>query len=509
MINYSYIYYVGVTKIMRKNLALIIIVIFAVSLISGMTQATEDINREFTLPFLEFLNVQPNESDILIEMRFNQSVEFDDFTLHNPYRFVIDVKGGWNFEPFKQLNFQDPMLKAVRSFYHKGGLRIVIELNYEGSEYDLFWDEEIGVLQLVIDRTFMKKTTTQLSEGVQYHQIKQGLLAGSVIVHALEVEINPYKDGQQVLEEIGKAYPLPNFELKATLRKGGLRSFSKVSDLVKQEAGLVGINGGFFGPSGYPLGLLISNERLVSAPIYDRTAWGIDKNGKMHIDRVSMQGEVIINNFARFQLSGFNRTRYGDELILYSPAFGKTTKTNLWGIEVVINDGRVVEVSEGNSLIPESGFVLSAHGAAKSILADLEVGDWVLVDLKLTPDWLEKGIVEAIGGGPGLVFNGIKLITGKAERFQPDVVLGRAPRTALGVTPDNRLLMVVVEGRSKYSIGMTLDELADQMIGLGASQAMNLDGGSSSTLVIKDKVFSSAANGEKAVHNGLVLKLLE
>ncbi len=224
----------------------------------------------------------------------------------------------------------------------------------------------------------------------------------------------------------------------------------------------------------------------------------------MRMERVDLKAEVMLNG-KYYSLSGFNCSRYSDELVLYSPAFGQHTRTNQWGYEVVIKDGQVIKTQSGNSVIPKDGFVLSAHGMYKSLLTGLKVGDRVEINLELTPDWLKEGVVEAIGAGPRLVENGIIRITGEEEKFLPDILNGRAPRTALGITPTGNLLMVVVDGRSEYSIGLTLQELAETMIALGASQAMNLDGGKSSTLVIRDRVFNSPPTGEIVVHNGLVL----
>ena len=72
------------------------------------------------------------------------------------------------------------------------------------------------------------------------------------------------------------------------------------------------------------------------------------------------------------------------------------------------------------------------------------------------------------------------------ERFQNDILNSRAPRTALGIRADGSLLLVTVNGRNPgISVGMTLEELAELMIELGAVDAMNLDGGGSTTMVIR------------------------
>ena len=116
----------------------------------------------------------------------------------------------------------------------------------------------------------------------------------------------------------------------------------------------------------------------------------------------------------------------------------------------------------------------------------------------LVPDWRTLGVVHAIGGGPRLVKDGKVHITSGEERFKADVAVGRAPRTAAGVPSDGKLLLVAVTGRQAYhSIGVTLEELANLMIELGAKDAMNLDGGGSSTLVVRDYVMNTPSDGRE------------
>jgi exopolysaccharide biosynthesis protein len=97
-----------------------------------------------------------------------------------------------------------------------------------------------------------------------------------------------------------------------------------------------------------------------------------------------------------------------------------------------------------------------------------------------------------------LVKNGSVFVTAKAEEFPADIAVGRAPRTALGVTKDGHVLLVVVDGRQPdHSIGMTLTELAGFMKELGATQAMNLDGGGSSEMTVGEKVVNIPSDGRE------------
>jgi hypothetical protein len=89
-----------------------------------------------------------------------------------------------------------------------------------------------------------------------------------------------------------------------------------------------------------------------------------------------------------------------------------------------------------------------------------------------------KDAREIVGGSNVLVENGKAIAKGEPP----------APRTAAGVDrAGKRLILLVVDGRRpEYSAGMTLDQLADEMVKLGCDRAINLDGGGSSTMVVRD-----------------------
>lgn len=119
------------------------------------------------------------------------------------------------------------------------------------------------------------------------------------------------------------------------------------------------------------------------------------------------------------------------------------------------------------------------------------------------------GLTEAIGGFPQLLAGGEKV--GDLEvGDRPDFARERHPRTAVGLDLQaQRLWLVVVDGRQEgWSAGMSLPELADLMEALGARDALNLDGGGSSVMVIGGRRVSrpSDAGGERAVVNALALR---
>lgn len=501
--------------IKRRGLYIILLIslltIFSSSVLTVSAKGVREVEGIYykgERPFLKNIIYTMDKKEFEVKFYFDSDIEYKDFFLKTPPRFVIDIKGGQYNWPYRKIEPHDPLIKELRIFHNSRGLRIVAEFNYRGPWQELDWDAENKILTMTVHRQFTEKDSVSLEKGIDYYQIREGLAKGPVSMQAIIAEPASHIKGRKMLEAIGKMEPGPDLLVETAYKnypKGKLNGLSKLSDLNIQENGIAAINGGFYAYYGVPLGLIIKNGQLVSPPIYGRTAFGVDKDGKMYIDRVDLEATLYIKG-RKYDLTGFNRPRHADDLVLYAPSYSSTTETNEWGLEAVINDGRVTAINKGNTTIPDDGWVLSAHGKYKSVIENLEVGDKLYLSMHLTPDWLQKGIVEGLGGGPRLVKDGRVHITGKEEKFQPDVLYSRAPRTAVGITEDNRLIMLVVDGRSRYSIGMTLEELANTMIELGAVQAMNLDGGASSTLVIGDKVYNEPSAGERLIHNGLIIK---
>ena len=221
-------------------------------------------------------------------------------------------------------------------------------------------------------------------------------------------------------------------------------------------------------------------------------------------------------------------------MVLFTPAFHQTTLTDASGTEIVVRRGRVVEVREqaGSTPIPADGFVLSAKGASREWAREhLRRRTKVKVSAALKPAGASAGAggshaaasgdrgaggaanpwsaaEDVVGGGPKIVTAGRVDITLEREKVLPSFSTTRHPRTAIASLPGNKALLVVVDGRQPaLSVGMSLDELARLMIELGAVEAINLDGGGSSTMTIDGKVVNhpSDVTGERPVSDAILV----
>ena len=152
--------------------------------------------------------------------------------------------------------------------------------------------------------------------------------------------------------------------------------------------------------------------------------------------------------------------------------------------------------------------VISGHDQAALFLKhNILIDDTVAIVITLQP--YNRSIREAIGGIPRIIRDGRVSIELEGQNIRESFATTRHPRTAIGFSQDStKLFMVTVDGRqSGHSVGMRLDELANFMLELGCFQALNLDGGGSTTMLVGTRVVNrpSDAAGERAVANALLV----
>jgi hypothetical protein len=152
--------------------------------------------------------------------------------------------------------------------------------------------------------------------------------------------------------------------------------------------------------------------------------------------------------------------------------------------------------------------LLVGTGSAADAVARLKPGDIVTVAARFSPD---RGPLQTlVGGWPRIVANGLNVAAAadSVEGTFPRFAATRHPRSVVGFSRDSAtLFLVAVDGRQTGSVGMTLVELANALIGLGVHDALNLDGGGSTALVVGDTVVNKPSDqtGERPVGDVLVI----
>lgn len=193
-------------------------------------------------------------------------------------------------------------------------------------------------------------------------------------------------------------------------------------------------------------------------------------------------------------------TLYSDCYDENTPAFHKHVD------EIVIEDNHIQKIhtaSRGKTHIPKNGWIYALPKGYRDLTASLKEGDQISIniahDQQANPvplitneDWLAKDHILA--STPLLVFN--EQIIPYLNNLTSTFYTRKHPRSAIGVLKDGNWVFVVIDGRQKHSEGFTILELAEFMLQLGCTGALNLDGGGSSTFVIQDKIVNSPSGRE-------------
>ncbi|WP_370444721.1 phosphodiester glycosidase family protein [Amycolatopsis sp. CA-128772] len=296
----------------------------------------------------------------------------------------------------------------------------------------------------------------------------------------------------------------------AYLSPGTVSARTPLSQQLARTGAVAGVNGDFFDISatGAPIGVGIDRGQLQAAPAagHNLTA-SITDAGKAALASVFLDATVTLPGGV-VRATNFNSPVLGvDAIGVYTPLWGASDRrTSVAGAsrvrEAELRDGVVTAVREqpADGPIAAGTTVLLAREAGADALAGLQPGDAVGVTYAPRSD--AGKIAVAVGGNEILLRDGV---------VQPVDDVAMHPRTAVGFSADGRRMwLATVDGRQADSRGMTELELARHMKSLGADDAINLDGGGSSTLLARTEgeaapsVRNSPSDGgERLVPNGI------
>jgi large repetitive protein len=315
--------------------------------------------------------------------------------------------------------------------------------------------------------------------------------------------------------------------------KGGdrLDGVETTSTLTRRAGARVGINADFFRaqPFGVVEGPQVAGGEVVATAgnhgpsVSTRFAaaqgvFGVTADGIPFVGEGRIEGSVRVRR-GTAPLARVNAPPGPDSLALYGRFAGDSTPGDDGVIEVVLHPfhptttagdmvgGVVVAVDTLPSgvPIPRGGAVLAARGTARTTLRELAPGDtvWWTLPVRGAPG----RVAELVGGFPLLLLDGRRVLE-RVPTIRPAFALEGHPRSAVAVRADGTVLIVAVDGRQPdFSVGMTLPELTDLLLELGAVDALNLDGGGSTTLVVDGRIVNRPSDPvERAVTNALVVR---
>ncbi|MEL7084381.1 MAG: phosphodiester glycosidase family protein [Cyanobacteria bacterium J06597_1] len=277
----------------------------------------------------------------------------------------------------------------------------------------------------------------------------------------------------------------------------------------RREGADIVINGGFFSRITHqPLGAIKVDNSWISGPILGRGVMAWTDSGDFLFDRVQFYEEAQLSNGETLLISDLNSGYFRPGFSRYTPVWGRsyTTETDN-EVAIVVENNRIVDIRIADAAgsltlsIPSNGYLLVARQTdAVAQARSLPLGADVIVSTRTTPDLLSL-YPHAIGAGPLLMKDGAIVLDAELERFRPPFPTQRAARSAVGLTADRKLLFVTA-GKGEEDTGITLGEMAVLMQQLGSQQALNLDGGTSSTLYVGDRVVNFNGRPPR-VHNYL------
>ncbi|HEX9774311.1 MAG TPA: phosphodiester glycosidase family protein [Actinomycetota bacterium] len=318
--------------------------------------------------------------------------------------------------------------------------------------------------------------------------------------------------GPRQVVHVAKVAPGSNLTVQPVPSRGNLGksgpSLERTSTLCRRVHCLAAINGDFF-RHGQPVGGLILDGKVVKAPRNDWVQAAFDGDRGLVARRLRIRASLVTTDLKRMRITRVDRENRR-QLSLFTRASGRRTpkgrgvaavlrvvkprgslrvgQTSIVRLKHVFRGGKRVR-------IPARGAVLAGRGSGAARIERLAsamrsgaISRQVLLRLESNPKaW------DAVGGRPVIVRNGRSVVGRRGGAF----ARGRHPRTLLGRTRDGSILMATVDGRQPGRSGMSLAEAARLMVRLGADEAINLDGGGSTTFVLRGRVRNKPSDGRE------------
>ena len=347
--------------------------------------------------------------------------------------------------------------------------------------------------RLVIDiqpETFTPKNILW-SPGIRWQQQWINLPTGKFPVVWLEVDLST-----------------PGLSLQPIWPNENMTGINPIVSTARDVGTSAAINGGFFNRNNkLPLGAIRRNNTWFSGPILNRGAIAWDNQGRVKIGRFSLRPVFITSTRQRYPIQHVNSGYIKAGISLYTPEWGSSyTPLSDNEIVVLVQNNQVIEQIPGGKagttafLIPEDGYLLALR-SSQSAAANLPVNTQIKIHNQTLPGEFAS-YPNILGAGPLLLKNRQIVLNGEGENFSPAFNTQKASRSAIGTTSQGKIIIAAVHRRIGDR-GPTLTEMAQLMQRLGTTDALNLDGGSSTSLVLGDQLIDRPPATAARVHNGI------
>jgi len=302
--------------------------------------------------------------------------------------------------------------------------------------------------------------------------------------------------------------------LKTLTSNKGINVRENVLELAKQSNAVAAINADFFQISGLmplrssALGVVVDNGEMLTTPARGKNmaVAAVDFNNVASMGIWDQYITLRAPNGEEKQIYHINKYYDDGALVLFNNYWDEISPgAPVAPIEMVVEDDIVTDIRvwQDGVAFSENSFVIASTTADDEFLTDnFEVGDKVEISMWLEPN--PDNYKMAVGGGTMLLLNGM-------DAPVTHNISGTHPRTAMGVDKSGtKVFLVTVDGRQKSSVGMSLGELRNLMRDIGCYNAINLDGGGSTTFVSNEprqgelKLINTVSDGSmRKVANGV------
>ncbi len=312
------------------------------------------------------------------------------------------------------------------------------------------------------------------------------------------LEINPRQKGIKIIPMLAQE---PN-----------LIGTNHLIKSVPQTQFAAAINGGYFNRNNrMPLGAIKRDGQWLSSPILNRGAIGWNDRGQIRIARLQMT--EILNTSTGVQLPIFtlNSGYVQAGLSRYTSAWGKTySPIQTDELIITVQQDKVTQILPGNAPgsvnvpIPINGYLLALRGQPE-LSGSIPLGTNLTLHRQLTPPDLDT-YPQILAAGPWLVENGKIVLDAQSENFSAAFSKESAVRSAIARTPTGNIILVAVHDRAGGK-GPTLTEMAQIVHKMGVVDALNLDGGSSTSLYLGGQLINRASATAARVHNAIGISI--
>ncbi|MDZ7951856.1 MAG: phosphodiester glycosidase family protein [Nostoc sp. DedQUE09] len=289
----------------------------------------------------------------------------------------------------------------------------------------------------------------------------------------------------------------------------GLAGTAPLIQTAQRYLAIAGINGGYFNRNNkLPLGAIRRDSQWLSGPILNRGAIAWNNSGQFYFGRLTLEETLITANDQRLPILFFNSGYVQSGIARYTSAWG-STYTPLTDNEIilVVEKDQITNQLPGGKVgatavpIPQDGYLLTLRANATTAASQLPIGSAVSLSSTTTPADFSR-YPHIIGAGPLLVQNRQIVLDAKGEKFSNAFIAEKAIRSGICTTATGTLMITATHNRVG-GYGPNLAEHAQLMQQMGCVDALNLDGGSSTSLYLGGQLLDRSPSTAARVHNGI------